>query len=120
MNGLEDLGTAVAFGRQLKGWSQKDLAREAKLHRVTVSRLEKGARPSRPSEEAVRCALGFTAEGWLEWIAAVGRARREVAGRPDARLRSNADPMTDLMARLEVRLRTALETIRNASEPAEP
>jgi DNA-binding XRE family transcriptional regulator len=119
MSDPEDLRFAAAFARQLKGWSQKDLARQAGLHKATVTRFENlDARgTSRRSEEAIRQALGFTPEGWLQWVGSIGRARREVAGRPTVSHlgRSSTDPFADLMPRLTARLEAALESLLAAA-----
>lgn len=83
----EDLQTAVAMLRALRGWSQAELALAAGLGASAVSRYESGAQePSRRTFDRIIAAVGLRpplVRSLLTWI---HKARAEVLGRavPDA------------------------------------
>ncbi len=70
----EELRTAVAILRILRGWSQADLALATGLGASAVSRYESGAqRPSRPTFNRIATAVGvrpLLVRGLLTWIRA--------------------------------------------------
>lgn len=114
MTDPEDLNCLLDLICTIKGWNRKQLAAEAGLHRVTLSRLEHGARGlSGPTEEAIREAAGLLPGTWRELAAAIGRARREmVRGPGDGALRSRGDdPFAEVLALASARLGEALENL---------
>ncbi len=114
MTDPEDLRYAIGLVCLLKGWNRKQFAVAARLHRVSVSRIEHGGRtPSTRSEAAIGDAAGLSPETWRDLVAVVGRARREIADGPQTFPKSEkgGDPLAELAAKTIARLGEALETL---------
>jgi XRE family transcriptional regulator, regulator of sulfur utilization len=55
----KDIGPRIAKARELRGWSQEELARRASVHRVSLANVERGARqPTLATLERLAKALG--------------------------------------------------------------
>ncbi len=56
---VTDFGNWIKEQREMRGWSQPQLAERAGTTAATISRFETGARPSRKREWALRLATAF-------------------------------------------------------------
>lgn len=119
----EDLRTAVAMLRALRGWSQADLALAAGLGASAVSRYESGAQePSRRTFDRIVVAVGVRpplVRNLLTWIR---RARAEILrGGPlddlDDFIESSA---LELAESFSVLLRRALADLEDSGELVRP
>lgn len=76
MDDRKDLGAAVAFLRYLRGWDEKDLAREAGLDESLIPLYEQGIEvPPRRVLERMTAAVGVSFDIFEEHVAFACRAR---------------------------------------------
>ncbi|MEQ9150883.1 MAG: helix-turn-helix transcriptional regulator [Parvibaculum sp.] len=75
------LGAVVELLRQSRGWSQSELAKQAKVTQATISRIEKGMNePSPQVRRQVAGALGMPAWDLERIVEAATTRAREKAG----------------------------------------
>lgn len=76
MDDRKDLGAAVAFLRYLRGWDEKDLAREAGIDESSIPLYEQGFEaPARRVLERMTAAVGVSFQVFEEHVAFARRAR---------------------------------------------
>jgi transcriptional regulator with XRE-family HTH domain/tetratricopeptide (TPR) repeat protein len=81
----EDLGRALGFLREIRGWSQEQLAKDSHVKLTSIKQIEQGRRgPSPRTLGLILRSLRFSLETLGELLALVRRLRTENGSRPAA------------------------------------